>query len=81
MDFGGMDFTGMFAAIAGITVFTMVFITVAVIGVIVWAVRRSAPGTRDPAEQELRARLARGEIDMAEFDVRLRALHERDGGT
>ena len=80
MDFGG-DFGGMFAAIAGITVFMMVFITVAVIAVIIWGIRRAAPQMRDPAEEELRARLARGEIDMAEFDVRLRALHERDGGT
>jgi uncharacterized membrane protein len=80
MDYGGPDFGGMFTAIAGITVLMMVFITVAVIAVVVWAIRRAGP-MRDPAEQELRARLARGEIDMAEFDVRLRALHERDGGT
>ena len=81
MDYSGPDFGGMFAAIAGLTVFMMVFITVAVIAVIIWAIRRAGPARRDPAEQELRARLARGEIDMAEFDVRLRALHERDGGT
>jgi uncharacterized membrane protein len=81
VDYGGPDFGGMFTAIAGITVLMMVVITVAVIAVIVWAIRRAAPAMRDPAEEELRSRLARGEIDMAEFDVRLRALHERDGGT
>ena len=72
------DVGGMFATIAGVTLFGMVFITDAVIGVIVWAIRRSAPAQRDPAEEELRDRLARGEIDMAEFDVRLRALREGD---
>ena len=74
------DVGGMFATIAGVTLFGMVFITVAVIGVIVWAIRRSAPAQRDPAEEELRDRLARGEIDMAEFDVRLRALREEVQG-
>ena len=73
------DFGGMFGAIAGVTVFSMVFITVAVVGVIVWAIRRQAPASRDPAEQELRDRLARGEIDMSEFEVRLRALRDGDG--
>jgi uncharacterized membrane protein len=73
------DFGGMFSAIAGITVFSMVFITVAVVGVIVWMIRRQSPASRDPAEQELRDRLARGEIDMSEFEVRLRTLREGDG--
>ncbi|HXG26243.1 MAG TPA: hypothetical protein VNL94_05225 [Candidatus Binatia bacterium] len=45
---------------------------------IVWAIRRSAPKRRDPAEESLRARLARGEIDRAEFLVRMRALNEGD---
>jgi uncharacterized membrane protein len=48
-----------------------------VIGVIVWAIRRSAPPHEDPAIVELKARLARGEIDPIEYQVRMRAL--RDG--
>ena len=48
-----------------------------VIGVVIWAIRRQAPH-RDPAEQALRDRLARGEIDQSEFLVRMRALHDGD---
>jgi len=53
-------------------------IPVIIVGVIVWAIRRNAPARRDPAEEELRSRLARGEIDQAEFLVRMRALHDGD---
>jgi len=53
-------------------------ITGLVIGVIVWAIRRSAPPREDPAVVELKSRLARGEIDTAEYQVRLRALEEGD---
>jgi uncharacterized membrane protein len=49
-----------------------------IIGVIIWAIRRNAPARRDPAEESLRARLARGEIDQSEFLVRMRALHDGD---
>ncbi|HEY4227063.1 MAG TPA: hypothetical protein VGM49_01905 [Candidatus Limnocylindrales bacterium] len=73
-----MDFGGLFGAIFGFTFLTILVIFVLVIGVIVWAIRRVAPAGRDPAEQELRDRLARGEIDMAEFEVRLRTLREGD---
>ena len=48
-----------------------------VIGVVIWAIRRQAP-RRDPAEEALRQRLARGEIDQSEFLVRMRALHDGD---
>jgi len=75
------DFGSMSGAIAGLTIFMMVFITVAVIAVIVWAFRRVAPALRDPAEQELRDRLARGEIDMSEFQARLDALRQGDHGS
>ena len=53
-------------------------IPILVIGVIIWAIRRNAPARRDPAEEELRDRLARGEIEQAEFLVRMRALHDGD---
>lgn len=68
----------MFGAIFGFTFLAILVTFVAVIGVVIWAIRRAAPARRDPAEQELRDRLARGEIDMAEFEVRLRALREGD---
>jgi uncharacterized membrane protein len=48
-----------------------------IVGVIVWAIRRSAPAREDPAVAELKTRLARGEIDPTEYQVRMRAL--RDG--
>jgi len=66
----------MFAAIAGVTLVGIVLITVLVLGVVVWGIRRAAPAPRDAAELELRDRLARGEIDMAEFQARLDALRE-----
>ena len=48
-----------------------------VVGLIVWAIRRSSPQREDPAVAALKARLARGEIDPIEYQVRMRAL--RDG--
>jgi len=47
-------------------------------GVQVGPVRQRGPVRRDPAEEALRERLARGEIDQAEFLVRMRALHDGD---
>jgi len=54
-----------------------VLITILIVGVIVWALRRNVPPAEDPAVAELRGRLARGEIDPAEFQARLDAL-QRD---
>ena len=51
-----------------------ILITLLVVGVVVWAIRRSGPPREDPAVAELKARYARGEIDTAEFQVRLREL-------
>jgi uncharacterized membrane protein len=53
-------------------------ITVLVVGVIVWSIRRAMPKAEDPAIAELKGRLARGEIDPTEFQVRLRALSRDD---
>jgi uncharacterized membrane protein len=75
------DIDGFMGAIFGITIIGIVvslLVPIAIIILVVWAIRRSAPARRDPAEQELRDRLASGEIDMAEFQVRLRALREGD---
>jgi len=60
------------------TILLPLIITVLVIGLIVWAIRRSAPPREDPAVAELKARFARGEIDTAEYQVRIRALEEGD---
>jgi uncharacterized membrane protein len=54
-------------------------ITVLIVGLVVWAIRRNAPPREDPAVAALKARYARGEIDPAEFEVRLRSLtQDRD---
>jgi uncharacterized membrane protein len=52
--------------------------TVLIIGVIVWAIRRSVPPSEDPAVAELKARLARGDIDPSEYQARLDALQRED---
>jgi uncharacterized membrane protein len=52
-------------------------VTVLIIGVIVWAIRRSAPPREDPAVAELKDRMARGEIDPIEFRVRMDELDKR----
>jgi len=72
---------GFFDAIFGITIVSVLAslaIPLIIVGVVIWAIRRSAPRRRDPAEESLRARLATGEIDQAEFLVRMRALHDGD---
>ncbi len=74
------DFGGFMNAIFGITMlgFVATFaVVILIVVVVIRAVRRNGM-TADPAEQELRGRLARGEIDMAEFEVRLRALRNGD---
>lgn len=55
-------------------------ITVLVIGVVIWTIRRNTVRPEDPAVSELKARLARGDIDPIEYEVRLRSLTmDRDG--
>ena len=73
-----MDFGGFFDMAFGITLIATLAVPIAIIVVVVWAIRRMAPGRRDPAEEALRVRLAAGEIDQAEFLVRMRALHDGD---
>ena len=74
-DIGGfMD--GIFlVSILGVVV--SLAVPLVIVGVVIWAIRRQAP-RRDPAEEALRERLARGEIDQSEFLVRMRALHDGD---
>ncbi len=71
----------MFDAIVGITILGFVVtlaIPLAIVIVVIWAIRRGMPARRDPAEEALRTRLARGEIDMAEYQVRMRALRREE---
>ena len=75
------EFGGFMDAIFGITLLTIlasILVPIVIIVVVIWAIRRSGPPRRDPAEQALRDRLARGEIDQAEFLVRMRALNDGD---
>ena len=75
------DVGGIMDTVFSITIITVVvslLIPILIIGVVIWAIRRNAPPRRDPAEEALRQRLARGEIDQAEFLVRMRALHDGD---
>ena len=58
----------------------MVLVTVAIVGLIVWAVvrRPGELGAAEPsAREQLDARLARGEIDTQEYRARLDALSGR----
>ena len=73
--FVNLDWVGPFIAA---TLIVPLVITGLVIGVVVWAIRRSAPVREDPAVAELKDRYARGEIDTAEYQVRLRALRPPD---
>ena len=74
LPFDPFDFVG---GMIAISLIVPLVTTVLVIGVIVWAVRRAAPVRDNPAVAELKSRLARGEIDPVQFQVRMRAL--RDG--
>jgi putative membrane protein len=50
-----------------------------IVGVVIWAIRRNTPRREEPAVEELKERLARGEIDPVEYQVRIRALRDGDG--
>jgi len=73
-----INFMGAFEWVIIIGIIASLIVPIAVILLIVWAIRRYASSRRDPAEQALRERLARGEIDLSEFQVRLRALRDGD---
>ena len=60
------------------TLLLPLIITIIVIGAIVWGVRRNSSPREDPAVSELKARLARGDIEPIEYEVRLRSLLDRD---
>ena len=64
--------------IVGGTLLSILVITLLVVGVIVFALRRAIPPAEDPAVTELKRRLADGEISPVEYEVRLRALVKGD---
>jgi uncharacterized membrane protein len=78
MDVVGFDPFGFVGGMIAISLLIPLLTTALILGTIVWAIRRSAPRHEDPAVAELKARLARGEIDPIEYQVRMRALRGDD---
>jgi uncharacterized membrane protein len=78
MDVLPFDPVGFVGSIVILSLLIPLLTTGLIIGVIIWAIRRSAPSREDPAIAELKARLARGEIDPIEYQVRMRALRGED---
>ena len=70
----GFDVGGFVTATVFLAVLIPLVITGAVIGVIVWTIRRSMPTGRDAAIADLRKRFAAGEIDPSEFQARMDIL-------
>lgn len=58
------------------TLVAIVVMTLLIVGVVVWAIRRASPAREDPSVAELKRRLAQGEISPVEFEVRMRALQD-----
>jgi uncharacterized membrane protein len=78
MDVLPFDPFGFVGSVMLLTLLIPVITTVLILGVIVWAIRRAGPAREDPAVAALKARLARGEIDPIEHQVRMRALRGED---
>ena len=77
MDAIGFDPFELIGVTVALSLIVPLLITGAVLVVVVWGIRRTAPH-EDPAVAELKARLARGEIDPTEYEVRMRALRGPD---
>jgi uncharacterized membrane protein len=78
MDAFPFDPFGFVGGIIAVSILVPLLTTGLILGTIVWAIRRSAPRREDPAVAELKTRLARGEIDPIEYQVRMRALRGDD---
>lgn len=74
MDEVGFGIFDWFVPLMAASLLLPLVITGLVVGLIVWAIRRNSPPREDPAVAELKGRMARGEIDAAEYEVRLRSL-------
>ena len=73
-----VDLFGWIGPIFAISLIVPLIITAAIIGVIVWSIRRTMPTREDPAIAELKGRLDRGEISPVEYEVRMRALRDAE---
>jgi uncharacterized membrane protein len=60
------------------TFLSIIVITVLVVGVIFFALRRAIPPAEDPGIAELKRRMAAGEISPVEYEVRARAILKGD---
>ena len=78
MDPFPIDVFGLMGPIVILSLAVPLITTGLIVGVVVWAIRRNTPRREEPAVEELKARLARGEIDPVEYQVRIRALHDGD---
>jgi uncharacterized membrane protein len=65
-------------AIVAVTFLSILVITLLVLGVIVFALRRAIPPAEDPGVAELKRRMADGEISPVEYEVRVRAIEKGD---
>ena len=74
----GFDIGGFILTTVVLSLVVPIAITALVMGIIVWTIRRSVPTGRDAAVAQLRERLARGEIDPAEFQARFDALSRKE---
>ena len=74
MDGVGFGMFDWFMPLMAVSLLIPLVITGLVVGLVVWAIRRNSAPREDPAVSELKGRLARGEIDPAEYEVRLRSL-------
>jgi uncharacterized membrane protein len=70
----GFDVGGFIIGTIVLSLLVPLVITGVIIGVVIWAIRRSVPSSKDAAVQQLRARFAKGEIDLSEFQARMDAL-------
>lgn len=60
------------------TFLSIIAITLLVVGLVFFALRRAIPPTQDPALAELERRMAAGEISPVEYEVRARAIEKGD---
>jgi uncharacterized membrane protein len=60
------------------TFLSILVITLLVVGVIFFALRRAIPKAEDPGIAELKRRMAAGEISPVEYEVRVRAIVNGD---
>jgi uncharacterized membrane protein len=78
MDPFPIDLFGLMGGIFVVGLIVPILTTILIVAVIVWAIRRGMPRREDPAIEQLKARMARGEISPVEYEVRMRALRDAE---